>query len=87
MPPKALLRRVDPHDHLLPVWRAFWALNGDRQIGMGGCGPIYWSAINAYAQRYGPHGIDEFEWFEGLIRTLDADYIKHVSKDRNAVDQ
>lgn len=56
------------------VYRAFWELSTDRQVGMG-LGGIPWSSINAYAERYGIASIDDFDHFASLIRATDAAYL------------
>jgi hypothetical protein len=53
---------------------AYFAFNEfatDRQVGMG-VGPIPFTAIDAYAHRYGIAG-DEFERFRLLIRTIESE--------------
>lgn len=39
-------------------------------------GPIPFVSIDAFADRYGLHGADEFEAFRSLIRQMDAVYLK-----------
>jgi hypothetical protein len=56
------------------VYRAFNDLSADRAVALG-VGPIPWSSINAYAQRYGIDDSDEFDRFYLLIRALDAAYL------------
>jgi hypothetical protein len=70
--PTALLGKPEIENHLVFFWNAFWALNGDRQIGsMGGIGSIPFVAIDRYADRYGINGRDEFDRFHALIQRLD----------------
>lgn len=71
---KALANRVDAEPHLQWVWRAFRNLNGDRQIGIDGAGPIFWSSIDAYARRYRIKG-DRFERLVDLIRAMDDEWL------------
>lgn len=44
-----------------------------------GLGPIPWSVINAYADRYGICDIDEFERFVRLIRVIEDEKAKSKS--------
>jgi hypothetical protein len=39
-------------------------------------GPIPFTAINAYAQRYGIEDVDEFDRLLALIRMQDAEYLR-----------
>ncbi|ETR75912.1 hypothetical protein X566_20145 [Afipia sp. P52-10] len=71
---KALAERVEVEPHLKWVWDAFRALNRDRQIGIDGVGPIFWSSIDAYARRYRVTG-DRFERLVGLIRAMDDEWL------------
>ena len=59
------------------AWDAFWALAGDRVIGMGAVGRISFVAIDRYAVRY---GIEEFEPFHRLVMALDGAYTERVNK-------
>jgi hypothetical protein len=54
---------------------SFWRLNGERQIGMG-VGPIPFSAIDRYAQRYGITDLDRFDRFLLIIKALDSEYLR-----------
>lgn len=69
---------------------AFWALNADRSLGMGGAGPISFLAIDAYARRYGigTDDIDEFELFRTVIKALDSAYLekKHTPQTEDGKD-
>ncbi len=76
MPP-ALQDRPGLKRHLLPIWQAFHALSGDRQMGMA-IGPIPFTAIDRYAARFGFRGA-EFERFHGLITAMDAVHQKYVA--------
>ena len=74
--PAALLSRPSLKRHLLPIWDAFHALAGDRQLGMG-IGPIPFTAIDRYAARFGINDRDEFHRFHALISAMDAAHQKH----------
>lgn len=69
--PQAYLDRpkVAPENEFF--WHAFWDLNTERQIGMS-AGPIPFSAIGAYADRYGIRSVDEFDRFKSIIRAMDS---------------
>lgn len=57
-------------------FKAFDALQYDRFIGaMGGEGPIYWQALDRYANRLGITG-QEFSWFELFMNAVDGEYLK-----------
>lgn len=49
-------------------------LSADRSIGFA-MGPIPFTAIDCYAERYGIEGIDAFERFHALIRAMDTAYL------------
>lgn len=71
--PQAIEDRPQVGEHLNFVWCAFAQLRTDRQIGLDR-GPIMFSSINDYADRYGIVGdIDEFDRFVVLIRAMDAE--------------
>jgi hypothetical protein len=61
------------------VYAAFHELVNDRQVGFG-LGPIPWSAIDAYARRYGLNDIDEFERFVALVRSAEQAHAQHQRK-------
>jgi len=65
-------------------WDAFGDLGSDRQFGMG-IGPIPYSAIRRYADSWDIVSRDEFAFFYGIIRSLDAEYMKlaNAPKDKN----
>lgn len=65
------------------VWRSFWSLTNDRQIGFGGIGGIAFTAIDGYARRYKIVDLDEFETLLELIQRLDAEYLAIVNKPRS----
>lgn len=52
------------------VLRAFWELSTERQSGFG-AGPIPFSAVMRWAERYGPTDLDPFDDFLHLIREMD----------------
>lgn len=54
------------------AYSAFNELASDRAVGMG-IGPIPFTAIDAYAWRYGIVDTDEFEWFRILIRAIERE--------------
>jgi hypothetical protein len=58
------------------AYTAFNELETDRSIGMA-LGPVPWSVINSYADRYGITDIDEFERFVFLIRVIENEKAKH----------
>ena len=65
---------------------AFYALSTDRpyhSAGLGAMpGPIPWSVIDRYAERY---GIEDFEEFEILIRGADNGWLEwHSERMKNA---
>lgn len=79
--PQALRDRPDLPEHLESVWRAFWSLTGDRQLGAyGGCGRIPFVAMDRYAERFRSGDIDDFERFETLIRRMDEAYLGWVEE-------
>lgn len=59
----------------LELYQAFLELSTDRQIGMGE-GPIPWSSVVAYADRYF-WDADELLY---VIRQLDTEYMKHQQR-------
>lgn len=67
---ECLNNRPDVPVHLLFVWSAYLQLRTDRQVGLDK-GPIMFSSINAYAQRYHIDDIDLFDRFVALIRAMD----------------
>lgn len=67
--------RVDVFPHLSFEWEAFQALATDRQIGMA-LGPVPWSSIDRYANRYGIAG-DAFDRFCDLIRAMDLAFLDY----------
>lgn len=73
--PKALQERPELAAELLFLWEAWWLLTTDRPIGMSGVGPIPFSAIDRYAQRYRIDDVDAFEAFAGVISQMDDVYL------------
>jgi hypothetical protein len=73
--PRALLEKPEIPLHLGFVWRAFWDLNGDRAVGLGGAGPIPFTAIDRYAERFGIVGAEAFERFVLPIRGTDGEVL------------
>lgn len=65
------------------LWEAFLELTTDRQITMGGVGPIPWSAVNRYATALGLNE-DERYLLHYVIRDMDTKYLKHINADRSA---
>lgn len=79
--PKALAARPDIPADLEFVWDAFWRLSTDRPVGFS-VGRIPFSAITAYADRYGIAGIDAFDRFEQLIRAMDRAFVQRAQSDK-----
>ncbi|WP_443136604.1 phage tail assembly chaperone [Methylobacterium sp. Leaf399] len=80
--PRALLEQPDLWPHLQFASDAFSDLSSDRLIGaIGGCGPIPWSAIDRYAERYGIDNLDEFERFRRFIRGQDRVYLERAAEE------
>lgn len=69
-------------DHLWPVWKAFWEISSDRQIGFGVVGPIHFTSRDRYATRYGIDGVDEFDRFSALIRAMDDVFLERMNRKR-----
>ena len=78
--PQAFLNPIRPAPHLAFIWSAFWDLSTDRSSGMG-VGPIPFSAIDRFAERYGIHDLDDFDTFKALIHEMDGVYLEHASAD------
>lgn len=57
---------------------AFYELSTCRQIGMGGVGPIPWTAIAEYSRLMLEP--EDFETFHYLMRVLDGIYLEHANK-------
>lgn len=62
-------------------WLAFNELQGDRQIGFGGRGPIPFSAIDAWAKRQGIEG-DDFQWLTAAVVALSEVQLRHEADER-----
>lgn len=58
---------------------AFFELSTDRQIGMG-VGPIPYTSLECYAQRYDFEGSD-FDVFKSIIRSMDELYLSRQKKE------
>jgi hypothetical protein len=64
----------------------FYILSSERSIGMS-LGPIPYSAIRSYADEHDIVNRDEFDYFFGILRVLDAEYISLAnSSDKNKAD-
>jgi hypothetical protein len=76
--------RPTVYPDLLNVWTAWHRLSIGRSYistGFGASpGPVSYEAIDAYARRFGPHGLREFEEFLTLVLALDGAYLKHQSE-------
>ncbi|MGI4886098.1 MAG: phage tail assembly chaperone [Janthinobacterium lividum] len=72
---------LDNQPHLLPhlgfYLDAFQSLRYDRPIGMA-LGPIPWSSLDRYAQRY---DVGDFDVFESHIRALENVLLQHEAKE------
>jgi hypothetical protein len=79
----ALDARPEVSDHLGFVWSAFWELGSDRAIGFA-AGPIPFTAIDAYAARYGIDDIDQFDRFRALIRAMECERADYQEERRKA---
>ena len=77
--PQAIRDRPALKRHLLPVWDAFHALGGDRQLGLV-VGPIPFGAIDRYAARMGIVDRDEFARFHALITSMDVIHQRHMAE-------
>lgn len=58
---------------------AFWELNTERQLGMGGVGPIPRSKIVQYANDYN-FSYKDREDLVYVIRHVDTEYVNHKNK-------
>lgn len=63
------------------VYAAFHELKTDRSGGFS-YGPIPWTAIDAYARRFGIDDLEEFEDFVFLIRAMDDVHLKAAAKEK-----
>lgn len=64
-------------------YKAFGELNGSRQIGFGGMGPIPYEAKIAWLNENQVHGAEERDRFIRILSHMDIEYLKSVnSKDR-----
>lgn len=73
----ALLRKPDLSHEDYFYLQAFWQLYKDRTISEAGVGPITWTVLNAYANRYEITG-EEFDRFETCLNALDSAYREHI---------
>ena len=80
--PRPLLEKPLIGAHLIFVWDAFWALHGDRALGMGGIGAIPFTAIDAYGHRYGVVSTDSFDRFQRMIKALDNEFLKWNAQEK-----
>lgn len=69
--PEALRTRPRLEPELAFAWSAFWDLCGDRQIGFGSLGPVFWTALDRWAERHGISDPDEFDRLLYRVRVLD----------------
>lgn len=76
--PAGYLRRPEVEPEGIPYWDAFWELSTDRQVGMG-TGPIPFSALDRYADRFGLSAPDDFDRFRAIVRAMDDAYLSHKS--------
>ena len=79
--PLALLARPMLPAELVFAWQAFWDLYGDRQFGFGCLGPIQWTALDRYAQRFGIAAPDDFERLQARVRVLDDAFREAMKPD------
>ena len=77
--PAGYLDRPELNESLEYVWDAFWTLNSDRPLGIGE-GPIPFTSIDRFAQRYGIDNLDDFDEFRSLIHAIDGEYLKFRSE-------
>ena len=85
-PPGIITDKQEPDLDTIEInyWNAFQELQSERPIGgMGGAGPIPWSRIDQYAERYGFVEEDYFS-FVRIIRHLDNRWLKlmHEKQER-----
>ena len=77
--PKPLLEAPDYPGHLWWVIQAFYRLTNERQVGMGGVGPIPCSAIMQYARDF---ELEDVEFFLAAVQACDAGYLEATSKSK-----
>jgi hypothetical protein len=80
--PKPLLEAPDYPNHLWWVIQAFYRLTNERQVGMGGVGPIPCSAIMQYARDF---ELEDVEFFLAAVQACDAGYLEATSKTKASV--
>lgn len=76
---KALIDKPELHERLQPYWDAFWSLDADRQVSMGGASRIPWTAMDRYAQRHEIEN-DDFLRLEYLLRRMDTAYLNYIKR-------
>jgi hypothetical protein len=59
-------------------WDAFNDLSSERAIGMG-IGPIPYSAVRNYAAEFNIVDRDEFDYFYGIMKAMDTEYLTIVN--------
>lgn len=82
-PVKALVNKPELHERLERFYDAFWALDSDRSVTMGGATRIPWRSIDAYAIRYGFEG-EDFRRLEYLLRKMDTAYLRRLKGRRSS---
>lgn len=78
MPLEWILRRQPAAEELF-YWDAFWELSSERQLVMGGVGPIPGSKIREFAAIEGVEG-EIFHMFRRVIRAMDMVFIKNAGR-------
>jgi hypothetical protein len=64
---------------LAPYWTAFAMLSRDRPAsGLEGPAAIPWTAMDAYARRFGIKRVDDFNLFARLVIAMDAAYLDQL---------
>lgn len=76
--PEAIANAPELDPSLRVFWNAFFALQSCRAIGMTP-GPIPWTAIEAYCDRYELHG-EAREDMHQLLRAMDSEYLGYLAK-------
>lgn len=81
-PPESTIPPECP-DHLLNYLQIFWTLSSCRSMGgMGGAGPIPWTAIDKYAERY--EIVDDELLYDDLmfyINAMDQTYLQIMKEE------
>lgn len=82
--PAFMENRPELFEHLAFYSEAFHDLSPERQLpGLGGAGPIPWTAIDRYAERYGLD-LEAFERLRRMIRIQDRLYLQDVTEKAKA---